>query len=309
MAGNATAGLSASIMKQYWLPGFLTELRSNLVLKDLGKMGKVPDGEGITVHWLSMADLSLNTSAATENTDPTSYTLSGGDKTATLLPYNEAVQMSRHLAKTWISGSMDEVLNKLARNAAQKIDRVIRDTVLTAGGFAVYSTGNVARNSIPQSSTSVLNVATARKARAYLEQLNVGPHTDGFYVCVAHPDALYDIEGDTNWRDVVKYDTKTFGNILKGEIGEIHKIRFVKTTEAFQSAMGSASAVVYQSYLMGEEAFGVSEFQDVDIIVKDPAPASSVNGYSTAGYYLSFATRALTVSALARIETASSLNG
>lgn len=138
MAANNTAGLSATLFKQYWIPGFLTELRSNLVYKPLGMVGKVPTGEGLTVHWLSMADLSVNTTAATEATDPTSYSLSGGDKTATLIPYNESVTMSRHLAKTWISGSMDEVLNKLARNAALKVDRVIRDSVLTAGGMAVY---------------------------------------------------------------------------------------------------------------------------------------------------------------------------
>lgn len=310
MASNNTAGLSATLMKQYWMPQFLTELRSNLVLRELGEMGTIPEGEGQVVHWLSIADLSVHTTAATENTDPTPFTLSGGDKQATLTPYNDAVQLSRQLAKTWIRGSMDTLLNKLSRHAANKLDRVIRDSVLTAGGFAVYGGTAVARNSIAQASTSfALTVTKARTARAYLEGLNNQPHTDGFFVCVAHSDTLYDIEGDTNWRDVVKYDTKTFGNILKGEIGEIHKIRFIKTTEAFNSAMGSASAVVYQSYLMGAEAYGVSELEDVDIIVKDPAPASSVNGYSTAGYYFAFASRALKVSALARIETSSSLNG
>lgn len=311
MASNATAGLSGTLMKQYWIPGFLTELRSNLVFKPLGEMGVVPGGNGLTVHWLSMADLSVNATAATENTDPTSYTLSGGDKTATLTPYNEAVLMSRHLARTWIEGSMDEVLNKLARNAAHKIDRVIRDSVLTAGGVAQFAGTAVARNSIPQDSAFTLDVAEIREARNRLERANVAPHSDGFFVAVAHPDSLYDVEADTNWRDVVKYDTRTFKNILAGEVGEIHKVRHIKTTEAFSSAMGSGStaATVYQTYVMGREAFGVSEFEDVDIIVKNPAPASSVNGYATAGYYLAFATRPLEVSALTRIESVSSFNG
>jgi N4-gp56 family major capsid protein len=270
-------------------------------------MGKVPNGEGQIVHWLSMADLSVNATVATENTDPTSYTLSGGEKQATLSPYNEAVQMSRHLARTWISGSMDEVLNKLARNAAYKIDRVIRDTVLSAGGMAVFGGTAVARNSLTENSSFALSVAKVRQARNKIERANVAPHTDGFYVGVVHTDVAYDLEGDTNWRDVVKYDTRTFKNILAGEIGEIHKVRFIKTTESLLMA-GSGSAAtddVYQTYLMGREAFGVSEFEDVDIVVKNPAPASSVNGYATAGYYLSFATRALETSALARIETVS----
>lgn len=311
MANNATANLSGSLLKQYWIPGFLTELRSNLVFKSLGELGEVPEGQGQIVHWLSMADMSLNTTAATEGTDPTPYTLSGGDKQATLAPYNEAVVMSRHLARTWIEGSMDQVLNKLARNAANKIDRVIRDSVLSAGGLVQYAGTAVARNSLPQDAAFTLDVAEIREARNRLERATVAPHTDGFYIAVCHPDALYDVEGDTNWRDIVKYDNRTFPNILKGEVGEIHKVRHIKSTECFNSAMGSGStaATVYQTYVMGREAFGVSEFEDVDIIVKNPAPASSVNGYATAGYYFSFATRALETSALIRIESVSSFNG
>ena len=289
-------------------------MRSNLVFKDLGQVGKIPGGAGQIVHWLSMADMSLNTTAASEATDPTAYTLSGGDKTAQLNPYNESIIVSRHLAKVWIQGSMDEVLDKLARNAAQKIDRVIRDTNLVASGVAQYTDGATTRATVAQSSTYVADVADFRVARNKMERQNVQPHTNGFYIAAAHPDVLYDVSSDTNWQDVVKYDSRTFSNILKGEVGEIHKIRFIKTTEAWNSAVGSwnvaqsASATVYQSYVLGDEAFGVSELEDVDIIVKDPAPASSVNGYSTAGYYLAFATRVLETSAIIRLESASSLN-
>ncbi len=314
MAGNTSATTSATLMKQYWNEKFLKELRSKLVLRDLGQMGKVPGGNGIQVHWLSMADMSVHTTAATENTDPTTYVLSGGDKTATLTPYNDAITISRQTAKTWISGSMDEVLDKLSRHAAAKVDRVIRDTNLQASGVAAYANALTARASIAQSSVCAADVADFRKARALMEQNNVDPLKEGFYVAVAHPDVLYDVEGDTNWRDVVKYDSRTFSKILKGEVGEIHKIRFIKTTEAWNSAVGSwnvaqsASAKVYQSYVLGDQCFGISELEDVDIIVKDPAPASSVNGYSTAGYYFAFATRPLETSATIRLESASSLN-
>jgi len=315
MAGVTSANTSATLFKQYWHEKFLKELRSKLVLRDLGTMGKIPAGQGQQVHWLSMADMSIHTTAATENTDPTTYTLSGGDKTATLTPYNDAITISRQTAKVWINGSMDEVLDKLSRHAAAKIDRIIRDTNLTASGIAAYTNALTARASVAQSSVCAADVADFRAQRAKLEQKNVDPHSDGFYVAVAHPDVLYDIEGDnTNWRDVVKYDSRTFANVLKGEVGEIHKIRFVKTTEAWNSAVGSwnvaqsASATVYQSYILGDQCYGVSELEDVDIIVKDPAPASSVNGYSTAGYYFAMATRQLEASATVRLESASSLN-
>lgn len=314
MAANTSATLSATLYKQYWHEKFLTELRSNLAFKELGQLGKIPAGSGQVVHWLSMADMSVHTNAAVEGTDPTSYTLSGGDKTATLVPYNDAITLSRHLAKTWISGSMDEVLDKLARHAAAKIDRVIRDTNLVASGIATYAGGLTSRASIAQSSIYACDVADFRKARNKLERANVEPHTSGFYVAIAHPDVLYDVMSDTNWQDVVKYSAAEFGRIVKGEVGNLHKMKFVQTTECWNSAVGSwnvahsASATVYQSYILGNECYGVSEIEDVDIIVKDPAPASSVNGYSTAGYYFAFATRQLEPSATIRLEGASSLN-
>lgn len=46
MAGNTSAGFSATLMKQYWNEEFIKELRSKLVLRDLGQMGKVPGGNG-----------------------------------------------------------------------------------------------------------------------------------------------------------------------------------------------------------------------------------------------------------------------
>ena len=314
MANNTSATLSATLFKQYWHEKFLTELRSNLTFKELGLMGKIPGGTGEIVHWISMADMSIHTTEASQGTDPTAYTLSGGDKSATLAPYNDAITISRHLAKVWISGSMDEVLDKLARHAAYKIDRVIRDTNLVASGIAAYVAALTARASIAQSSVCAVDVADFRKARNKLERANVETHTDGFYVAICHPDVAYDIMGDTNWQDVVKYSSADFARIVKGEIGNIHKMKFIQTTECWNSAVGSwnvaqsASATVYQNYILGNEAYGVSEIEDVDIIVKDPAPASSVNGYSTAGYYFAFATRQLEASATIRLEGASSLN-
>jgi len=67
MAHNTSASMSATLMKQVWIEKFLKELRSRLVFRDLGEMGKAPGQNGEIIHWLSMADMSLHTTAATEN--------------------------------------------------------------------------------------------------------------------------------------------------------------------------------------------------------------------------------------------------
>lgn len=225
--GNTTADMSASLMKQVWLEKFLQELRSKLVFKDLGEMGKAPGANGEIIHWLSMADMSVHTTAATEGTDPTEYVLSGGDKTAYLIPYNDSVKISRHLAKTWLTGSMTEVMSKLSRHAAAKMDRVIRDTNLTAGGMAAYTDGATTRATVAQSSTFAADVADFRGARNKLERLDVEPHSDGFYVAAAHPDVQNTMH-PLSVMIVIKF-LKLRGHLIEAIRSEIQKWRRSET--------------------------------------------------------------------------------
>ena len=190
---------------------------------------------------------------------------------------------------------------------ANKIDTVVRDSIFSAGGVAAYGGSAVARNSIATDGSFDMDVTEIREAKGTLEEWNVPPKEDGFYVAVINPYATYDLQGDTSyWRDIVKY-TDSVSRIFKGEVGELFGVRFVQTTQALtMDASGSASTDVIQSYLLGDEYFGVSELEDVDIVIKDPAPASSVNGYSTVGAYASFAAKELKASSMIRLETGSS---
>lgn len=309
MASATSYNLSASLMKQYWHNYFLDSLRSNLVFHDLGQVGTVPGGSGITVHWLSMADLSVNTTAADETGDPTDYQITGSDQTATLTAYNNAVRFSRAAAKVWIDGSMEGVMDKIARLAKHQVDRKIRDSIMTAGGLVQYAGSvAVARTGLCNGvSDDYADMAEFRQAKATLQGVDVAPHSNGFYVAVVHPDAAYDLQSDTTWTDVAKYGESS--RLLNGEIGNCYGIKFVQTTECLKmtnsgSIAGAVSSDVYQSYVMGNQYFGVSELENVDIVVKDPAPASSVNGYSTIGYYMMFTQKQLQASAMIRLESA-----
>jgi N4-gp56 family major capsid protein len=135
---TSTTSTEAEIIAEYWRNVFLNELRENLVFWQYGMVGTHPRGSGTLVHWLALDDLSA-AAALTEGTDPDEYTLSAGDQTATVAQYGASVLVSDLLQDTWVSGSYQTLMERLARNAALTLDTVIRNTCFTAGGSAQYA--------------------------------------------------------------------------------------------------------------------------------------------------------------------------
>jgi len=304
----STTSTEAELLAEYWNNVFLHELRENLVFEQFGLKGVHPRGSGTVVHWMSLADLTA-AGALTEGTDPTEYTLSAGDLTATVKQYGASVLISDLLQETWVAGSYQALMERLARNAALTIDEVIRDTCFTAGGSAQYGGTAVARNSIATDGSFDADISEIREAVNSLETNKVPRWPDGYYVGIIHQDVKYDLQGDTaNWRDLVKYLGSQEQHILKGEVGELYGVRFIMTQQALKlDASGSASTDVYQSYIFGPEFFGVSELQGVQTIIKNPHPASDLNLYGSVGWKAAFACKELDSKRMIRLETGASL--
>ena len=68
----------------------------------------------------------------------------------------------------------------------------------------------------------------ARAATA-LKKMNA-PTFDGKYVCIIHPSVAFDLRNDPDWVAAHQYAAAT--ELFSGEIGELHGVRFVETTEA-----------------------------------------------------------------------------
>lgn len=322
---TSTTSTEPELIAEYWNNRFVNELRNNLVFAPWGLKGTHPKGSGTMVHWLSLADLSASSAAGTEGTDPTEHTLSAGDQTATVSQYTDVVKISDILQDTWVPGSMGQLMERLARVAALKIDTVIRDAAFTAGGSAQYAGTAVARNSIATSGFD-MSIKEVREALNGLESNAAQPFSDGYYRGIINPDVKYDLQGDTaNWQEILKYtetgfrDVQGFGNAAssgggKGVVGRLFGVEFIMTNQALVGTnsgspydANSAGTTIYQSYIFGPEHFGISQLQDVQTIVKNPSPASSLDLYGTAGYKCAFATKELDSKRMVRIESGATL--
>lgn len=308
MAATTTA-TEAEMLKEHWNETFLEELREGMVFYDLGLKSQAAKQEGTTVHWLALADMSA-AAALTEATDPTEYTLSAGDMTAALKQYGASVLVSDLLQDTIIGTGMNNIMERIGRNAAKTLDIVVRNAVLSGCTNVRYGGTAVARNSIATASHFDFSVTTIRKARNFFNNANAQPLDGKNYVAVAAPNVIYDLQGDSNWTNAHIYaGENTVEGVYKGESGKLYGVRFIENTNALELvASGSASTDVFQTYFVGKEGFGVSELYDPQIIAKNPHPASDLDLYASYGWKGTFATRELQASALLRYETGASLS-
>ncbi len=298
-----TTGTLSSVVKAYYDKRFLMRAEANFVFKQLGRVGVVPKGEGKTVVWNRYTNPSAKITALTEGTDPTPAGLSATLVSATISQYGNFEQITDILSLTAIDDSIASSVDLLAYEAALSIDTVIRNAV-DAGTSVLYASGVADRTSI--SATDVTTVADVRKVVRELKSNNAKPLMSmKAWGAVIHPDVEYDLQGDSNWVNAAIYTTQGIDRVFNGEVGKLYGVRFLNSTQApILTNSGSAGTEVYQSMFFGEEAFGVSELQNLTTYVDSPSPRSALRLYSDVGWKAGFATSILNEAFMYRLESA-----
>lgn len=290
----------ASTVQAYYDKRFLLRAEENFIYEQLGTPGRVPANEGKTVVWNRMTNPTAK-SALTEGTDPTPTGLSSSLVSATVAQYGNYEQVSDILELAAIDTLVKEVIDVLAYEAALSIDTAVVGA-LSGGGIAQYASGVVARNSLV--ATDTISVVDIRKAKRELNTFAAQPHTKDKFVATAHPDVIYDLEGDSTWINAHTYTEKGIDDLYNGEAGSIYGVRFMMTQKApILTNSGSAAAEVYQTHIMGKDFFGVSKLQNLTTYVDSPSPRSALRLYSDIGWKAAFAVKVLNDSFCIRLES------
>lgn len=296
-----TTGTLPQPIKAYYDKRFLMRSKFNFVYKQFGEQGRVPKGEGNKVVWNRMTNPTAKTSALTEGTDPEPTGLSATLVSANLQEYGNYEQVTSKLEMTAIDTTVKETIDVLAYEAALSIDTIIRDAI-DDGGQALYASGVVARNSLTP--TDVVQVKDIRKAIRTLHKLGAQPHSKGDFVAVAHPDVIFDLEGDSSWENAHIYTEKGIENVYNGEAGRIYGVRVTMSQNApVLTNSGSAGTEVYLTMIMGKQFYGVSDLMNLTTYVDSPSPRSALRMYSDIGWKAAFATAVLNDSFGVRLES------
>lgn len=270
---------SPAIKSRYYNELFLRQADKKLVHKQLGQLNrKVPSGEGgygsSVLYWTKWINFNLATAVASEGVPTTTVAFSALNVTGSTAQYDNAVSISDIMAYVSFGDIMKAAIERLAYNAGLSIDTVVRNVIATA--MTQQSASAVAYWSAVPAGANLI-VSEIRKAARTLTRNDAFQQEDGNWVAVAHPDAIYDLQGDTTtggWIEANKYTEGRTG-LLTGEVGKLYGVRFLQTSNAYTrgSSYATTSAVVasttiYVTSIFGKDAFGVSELQSLKTYVK-----------------------------------------
>ena len=231
---TGTQSLSAE-MKTYYGMELLENAKPALVHNQFAATKPLPVGGGKTVEWRKFGSFDKALTPLTEGVTPDGSGISVSYITKELAQYGDYTTVSDMLDLTAIDDVVLEITDRHGSNMGLTLDTVTRNEI-QQGKQVIYAPklgANGAKTEIT-SRTALdkdcrMTSELVAKAATQLKKMNA-PTFDGKYVCIIHPSVAFDLRQDEAWIAAHQYAAAT--ELFSGEIGELHGVRFVETTEA-----------------------------------------------------------------------------
>ena len=252
-------GLSAE-MKTYYGMELLENAKPQLVHNQFAATKPLPTGGGKTVEWRKFGSFEKALTPLTEGVTPDGSGISVSYITKELAQYGDYTTVSDLLDLTAIDDVVLEITDRHGSNMGLTLDTVTRNEI-QQGSQVIYApklgadggqTAVLHRYDLTEGCK--LTSELVAKAATQLKKMNA-PTFEGKYVCILHPSVAFDLRQDPAWvaahqyaarrsrRKTAPWRRHTDGppprrgpaaatELFSGEIGELHGVRFVETTEA-----------------------------------------------------------------------------
>ena len=259
-----TTGMSAE-MKTYYEKRLIDQAEPALVHDQFGDKYPIPANGGKTIEFRKYDSLPKATTPLTEGVTPDGKALNVTTITAEVKQYGDWVPITDTLQLTAIDNNIVQATKIIASQAGRTMDSVVRD--ILAGGTNVIYAPKVAdgvetevKSRADLDGTSQLTSKLIMKAATQLKAMNADPIGES-YVAIIHPYVSYDLRNDPAWIDVHKYAQPD--EIYNGEIGKLHGVRFVETSEAkiWKGTGCPAGLAVFATLILGAHAYGTTEIE------------------------------------------------
>lgn len=325
-------------MKTYYDTELLENARPLHRFAQFGKKQALPKGNGKTVEWRKW-DTFGRANVLAEGVTPSGEKFGQKAITATITQHGAYATFSDVLELTYVDDVILGATEEFGAAMADSQDLDIRDELLTNTNVMYPDNGNgtqpVARITVTGEGGTVttqglvagcyLTSKFVNKVATVLKKNKV-PTINGDYIAIIHPSVAMDLRNATDWLDAHKYAQPE--EIYNGEIGKLHNVRFIETTnakvwgagayagatptseEAVQKS-GIANLSVYDCEFFGKDAWGMIDpaGAGAEMIVKAKGSAGTadpLNQRSTVGYKFSDATKILYPERVIRVECVSS---
>lgn len=286
--------------RQFYSMDLIDRLLPKLPLFQFGQKRTIPRRTGgfgtAQIEYRKWAAIATNTTPLTEGATPAPKTLSVTKVTTELQQLGDWIRMTDVLVDAAIDDVMSEATRLLGESAGQSLHLVLISILEAATTNATYPIGASDVNGLL--ATDVLASPIIKRAVRDLEIRNVPKFDDKYYVMAIHPSQAHDLKADSQWRNVAEYNGGAANaggpSVLDGELGQIHGVRFVTTTQLTRTT-NSGSVAYVKSFMFGPDCWGQFDFQtmawsdpnpDTNLGIKIHAePPGKMSGYDPFGQW------------------------
>lgn len=222
-------------MKVFYSKHLIKTAQPELVYDRFAEQHPIPANHGKSIEFRKFSPLKKALTPLTEGVTPDGNKLDTSTVTAEVHQFGDFIRMSDVLDTTAIDNVGVQAGEVLGSQAGRTGDTITRDTVC-AGSCKMFAPAvtdlGVETEVLTRAEITAdcrLTPTVMRKAVNYLKRVNAKPF-DGGFVAIIHPDTSCDVTGDPEWIEAHKY--ASVEEIKNGEIGKLHGVRYVETTEA-----------------------------------------------------------------------------
>ncbi|MBQ3427382.1 MAG: N4-gp56 family major capsid protein [Clostridia bacterium] len=223
-SSSGMAPLMEAVLNRYVREG-------NKTLRKYSRFGQtvdIPKGKTKTIAFDKMSPLPKAAAPLTEGVTPVGAAVNITRITGTPEQYGNYVSYTDQL-DFFAHDPSPEVLkytDLLKENQLETFEKL--DAMELASGLNVFYAGTAtSRGEL----TDVLTVKDIRRAVTSLKRNKVQPADGKDYICFIHPDVVYNIWNDSEWRQPHTYSDTT--ELYSGEIGRLFGVRFIEDPDAY----------------------------------------------------------------------------
>lgn len=221
---TTTENLSPSLVDYYWRKLEPRLIKNRVYARD-AQTRPLPMHNGDTVKFRRYKNLPVNVTPLAEGVTPDALSMEMEEFSAAINEYGDYIETTDLSQWLMLDDQHVEAATLLADQAAEKLDTIDRNALME-GMNVTWANGKLSRSGLV--ATDILNSTELRKVVRALKNANVKPFGDGFYHAIVHPYTTFDLQSDSLWQDIAKYQDKS--KIEKGEIGTLFNVKFYEST-------------------------------------------------------------------------------
>jgi N4-gp56 family major capsid protein len=299
---NVTTQSSMSpTMKTFYDTTLLENAREAMVFTQFGQKQPM---KGNKIEWRKFNTFAKALTPLTEGVIPTGQTFGMTNIEGTTTQHGDFTPISDRLELESYDDVIFGATEEMGAAEGATYDTLTRN-ILVAGNSVAYCGEGTSRNDMD--ATCLLTPDMVNKAQTWLKK-NKAPKINGSYVALIHPSVAYDLRNSEEWKEYHKYND--VAPIFKGEIGELHGVRFVESNEC-KIWKNVKEQCVYATLFLGKDAFGVldPEGEGMEMIIKTKEQIGGpLNQFGTIGYKFCHGAKILYQERLLRVESGSTLS-